>query len=53
MDLAEALLRLLGFARDWSARMRGFTVLLCLPLIVVVVGDWRISVGNWRVRRRR
>jgi hypothetical protein len=46
MDLAEALLRLLGFARDWTARMRGFAFLLTLPLLVVTVADWRI-------RRRR
>lgn len=46
MDLAEALLRLLGVARDWSARIRGFSVLLALPLLVITVADWRI-------RRRR
>jgi hypothetical protein len=46
MDLTEALLRVLGFARDWSARARGFAFLLSLPLIVVTVADWRI-------RRRR
>jgi hypothetical protein len=46
MDLAEALLRILGFARDWSARLRGFAFLLFLPLVVVTVADWRI-------RRRR
>ena len=46
MDLAEALLRLLGLARDWSARVRGFAFLLSLPLIVVTLADWRI-------RRRR
>jgi hypothetical protein len=46
MDLAEALLRVLGLARDWSTRMRGFAFLLSLPLIVVCLADWRI-------RRRR
>ena len=46
MDLAEGLLRVLGLARDWSARARGFAFLLALPLIVVTVADWRI-------RRRR
>jgi hypothetical protein len=46
MDLAEALLRLLGFARDWTARVRGFAFLLSLPLLIVTVADWRI-------RRRR
>ena len=46
MDLAEALLRVLGFARDWSARARGFAFLLALPMIVVTAADWRI-------RRRR
>jgi hypothetical protein len=42
MDLAEALLRLLGFARNWSDRVRGFAFLLSLPLIVVTFADWRI-----------
>jgi hypothetical protein len=42
MDLAEALLRLLGLARDWSDRARGFAFLLALPLIVVTIADWRI-----------
>jgi hypothetical protein len=46
MDLAEALLRLLGFARDWTSRARGFAFLLTLPLLVVTIADWR-------VRRRR
>jgi hypothetical protein len=46
MDLAEALLRVLGFARDWSARARGFAFLLALPMMIVTVADWRI-------RRRR
>jgi hypothetical protein len=46
MDFTEALLRVLGFARDWSWRARGFAFLLSLPLLVVVVADWRI-------RRRR
>ena len=46
MDLVEALLRVLGFARDWSARARGFAFLLALPLLVVTIADWRI-------RRRR
>jgi hypothetical protein len=46
MDLAEALLRILGFARDWTARARGFAFLLTLPLFVVAIADWRI-------RRRR
>jgi hypothetical protein len=46
MDLAEALLAILGVARDWSARARGFAFLLALPLLVVTVADWRI-------RRRR
>lgn len=42
MDLAEALLRILGLARDWSARARGFAFLLTLPLLVVTIADWRI-----------
>jgi hypothetical protein len=42
MDLSEALLRVLGLARDWSARARGFAFLLTLPLIVVTIADWRI-----------
>lgn len=46
MDLVEALLRVLGLARDWSARARGLAFLLALPLIVV-------SVADWRIRRRR
>jgi hypothetical protein len=46
MDLTEALLTLLGSARDWSTRARGFAFLLALPLIVV-------SVADWRIRRRR
>lgn len=46
MDLTEALLRVLGLARDWSDRARGFAFLLSLPLIVVTIADWRI-------RRRR
>ena len=46
MDLAEALLHLLGLARDWTARARGFAFLLTLPLLVVTIADWRI-------RRRR
>ena len=46
MDLAEALLHVLGFAKDWSARARGFAFLLALPLLVVGIADWRI-------RRRR
>jgi hypothetical protein len=46
MDLAEALLRILGLARDWTARARGFAFLLTLPLLVVTIADWRI-------RRRR
>lgn len=46
MDLAEALLRVLGFARDWSARARGFAFLLALPVLVATIADWRI-------RRRR
>jgi hypothetical protein len=46
MDLTEALLRVLGFARDWSNRARGFAFLLSLPVIVVTIADWRI-------RRRR
>lgn len=46
MDLSEALLRVLGLARDWSARARGFAFLLSLPLIIVTLADWRI-------RRRR
>ncbi len=46
MDLAEVLLRVLGLARDWTARARGFAFLLTLPLIIVTVADWR-------VRRRR
>jgi hypothetical protein len=46
MDLAEALLRLFGFARDWSERARGFAFLLALPLIIT-------SVADWRIRRRR
>ena len=46
MDLAEALLRVLGFARDWSARARGLAFLLALPVLVATIADWRI-------RRRR
>ena len=46
MDLVETLLQILGMAKDWSARARGFAFLLMLPLIVVGVADWRI-------RRRR
>jgi hypothetical protein len=46
MDLTEALLRILGLARDWTARARGFAFLLTLPLLVVTIADWRI-------RRRR
>jgi hypothetical protein len=46
MDLAEALLQLLGFARSWTARARGFAFLLTLPLVIVTITDWR-------VRRRR
>ena len=46
MDLTEALLHVLGLARDWSARARGFAFLLSLPLMVVTIADWRI-------RRRR
>ena len=42
MDLAEALLRVLGFARDWSTRARGFAFLLALPMMVVTIADWRI-----------
>lgn len=42
MDLAEALLRVLGFARDWSARARGFAFLLVLPVLVATIADWRI-----------
>jgi hypothetical protein len=46
MDFAEVLLRVLGFARNWSDRMRGFAFLLALPILVVII-------ANWRVRRRR
>jgi hypothetical protein len=46
MDVAGAVLHVLGLAQDWSARARGFGFLLALPLIVVGVADWR-------VRRRR
>lgn len=46
MDLTEALLEILGWARDWSTRARGFAFLLALPLIVV-------SIADWRIRRRR
>jgi len=46
MDLAETLLRVLGLARDFSDRARGFAFLLSLPLMVVTIADWRI-------RRRR
>jgi hypothetical protein len=46
VDLAEALLRLFGFASRWSERARGFAVLLTLPVIIV-------SVADWRIRRRR
>ncbi len=46
MDLAEVLLKVLGLARDWSARARGFAFLLSLPVLVVTIADWRI-------RRRR
>lgn len=46
MDLIETLLQILGMARGWSARARGFAFLLMLPLIVV-------SVADWRIRRRR
>jgi hypothetical protein len=42
MDLTEALLEVVGFARDWSVRARGFAFLLALPLIVVAIADWRI-----------
>ena len=42
MDLTDALLRVLGYAQDWSARARGFAFLLALPLIVVTIADWRI-----------
>jgi hypothetical protein len=46
MDFADALLRALGFAKDWSVRARGFVFLLSLPIIIVTIADWRI-------RRRR
>jgi hypothetical protein len=46
MDFAEVLLRVLGLARSWSDRMRGFAFLLALPMLVVTIVDWRI-------RRRR
>jgi len=46
MDFAEALLHVLGLARDWGHRARGFSSLLLLPLIVV-------SLADWRIRRRR
>ena len=46
MDLADALLHVLGLAKDWSARARGFAFLLTLPLLVV-------SLADWRIRRRR
>ncbi len=42
MDLAEVLLKVLGLARDWSARARGFAFLLSLPVLVVTLADWRI-----------
>jgi hypothetical protein len=46
VDFAEAVLRLFGLAARWSERMRGFAFLLSLPLIAIMVADWRI-------RRRR
>ncbi len=42
----DTLLQILGMAKDWSARARGFAFLLMLPLLVV-------SVADWRIRRRR
>jgi hypothetical protein len=42
MDLADALLHVLGLARDWSVRARGFAFLLALPVLVVSIADWRI-----------
>jgi hypothetical protein len=46
VDFAAALLLLFGLASRWAERMRGFALLLSLPLIIVTVADWRI-------RRRR
>ena len=37
MDFAAALLQLFGLATRWAERMRGFALLLALPLIIVTI----------------
>ena len=42
MDPTEALLRLFGAVSRWNLRLRGFGVLLILPILFVGLTDWRL-----------
>jgi hypothetical protein len=42
VDLSDALLGLFGMVSHWYLRARGFGVLLCLPIAITTLADWRV-----------